>query len=275
MDALLTVLASKKGIPGVQQLLSCLDQDFQLDVVICSYGGVGSTELSNFLNQHGLSTNLLTDQDNLRHCPRPPTFGLASAPAHEEAGPSCSISDGGARAQPRTVVCLYGNPLASIASHYRRGHAYHQSLKTSGGATAKIRSQDFPTSFEDYVAKGEDLFGYEQHLQNWLEGEANYTILYVRYEHMFDLEVCQQLFKQLCSHCKAEDDVLNMAQTFSASKRERKSQAPSGCSGMYSEMIARLNTMPYLGLRHPSSKHIVSLVPSAPLEPVLASALTS
>lgn len=33
-------------------------------------GGVGSTQLSNHLNAYGLTTNLLTDADNLRHVPR-------------------------------------------------------------------------------------------------------------------------------------------------------------------------------------------------------------
>jgi hypothetical protein len=33
-------------------------------------GGVGSTQLSNFLTGHGLKTNLLKDNDNLRHCNR-------------------------------------------------------------------------------------------------------------------------------------------------------------------------------------------------------------
>ena len=33
---------------------------------------------------------------------------------------------------PKAVVYLYGDPLASISSHYRRGHAFHQAIKTNG-----------------------------------------------------------------------------------------------------------------------------------------------
>eukprot|EP00983_Pelagomonas_calceolata_P046657 1140283-Pelagomonas_calceolata.AAC.1 len=33
---------------------------------------------------------------------------------------------------PRCVIYLYCDPLEVVASHYRRGHAWHQSLKTCG-----------------------------------------------------------------------------------------------------------------------------------------------
>lgn len=83
---------------GVRQLLQALpSQEFQLDLHICSFGGhacmvhpcpnrssrgcghatracsaggVGSTELSNFLNRHGITTNLLNDNDSMRHVNR-------------------------------------------------------------------------------------------------------------------------------------------------------------------------------------------------------------
>lgn len=119
----------------VQALLDCLaDAAFSLHVCICSIGestthsrvqhqppppplpaiimcpslppagGVGSTELSNFLTQAGLRCNLVTDQDALRHVHTPPAH-LGST---------------------TQVVYLFGDPLAAVASHYRRNHALHQ-----------------------------------------------------------------------------------------------------------------------------------------------------
>lgn len=119
----------------VQALLDCLaDAAFSLHVCICSVGesplhtaastrcsstpplpcwphhlvaaagGVGSTELSNFLTQAGLRCNLVTDQDALRHVHTPPAH-LGST---------------------TQVVYLFGDPLAAVASHYRRNHALHQ-----------------------------------------------------------------------------------------------------------------------------------------------------
>jgi hypothetical protein len=123
------------------------------------------------------------------------------------------------------VVYLFGDPLAAVASHYRRGHAHHQALKTSGGAL-KLDSAAFPPSFQAYVARcvcacvrmraqagrqvqrrgrwqschgrwhttcqvqsrnrlartcrGEDLFGLQVHLHNWLSTPTPYDVLFVR-----------------------------------------------------------------------------------------------
>jgi hypothetical protein len=52
----------------VQAVLDALAGFQGLQLAICSVGGVGSTELSNFLTRHaGVACNLLTDQDTIRH----------------------------------------------------------------------------------------------------------------------------------------------------------------------------------------------------------------
>ena len=60
MDILRLALSSNpaaaNACPGVQDLLQALStqqEALRLDVYICSYGGVGSTELNNFLNRFG------------------------------------------------------------------------------------------------------------------------------------------------------------------------------------------------------------------------------
>lgn len=53
----------------VGSLLECLN-DSVTDVHVCCVGGVGSSFLMAFLNRRGLTTNLQTDADGLRHCPR-------------------------------------------------------------------------------------------------------------------------------------------------------------------------------------------------------------
>eukprot|EP00879_Flechtneria_rotunda_P031225 GHRR01034091.1.p2 GENE.GHRR01034091.1~~GHRR01034091.1.p2 ORF type:complete len:113 (+),score=23.38 GHRR01034091.1:508-846(+) len=72
MDVLKSVLAGRQDkSPQVIELLQCLDDPtFNLQVCICSVGGVGSTELSNFLTRSGIRCNLLTDQDAIRHVNR-------------------------------------------------------------------------------------------------------------------------------------------------------------------------------------------------------------
>jgi hypothetical protein len=70
MDVVKSVLSARPDkSAGVAALLECLsDPAMGLQVCICSVGGVGSTELGNFLATHaGLRCNLLTDQDAVRH----------------------------------------------------------------------------------------------------------------------------------------------------------------------------------------------------------------
>jgi len=109
----------------VKSLVKLLEGVPDIEVHICSVGGLGSTFLSNFLNKYGINTNLLKDQDNLRHCPRPPEFHKA-------------ISRG---------IYIFGNMLDSVFSHFRRGHAWDQACKTSG----RIQPENMFSSFEAYI----------------------------------------------------------------------------------------------------------------------------
>lgn len=82
---------------------------------------------------------------------------------------------------PKAVVYLYSSdPLASISSHYRRGHAHHQALKTASSPAHVGPAASFPPTLQDYCAQGQDLFGYEGHFRNWLAGADNYPILMLR-----------------------------------------------------------------------------------------------
>ncbi|KAG2422867.1 hypothetical protein HXX76_015699 [Chlamydomonas incerta] len=318
MHALHAALISRQGdgsaSAGVQQLLAALEaagpELVTMDVLICSFGGVGSTQLSNHLNAHGVTTNLLTDTDNLRHCPRPPRFASSQAASESTAsvtsptgpvtgsaaepkpalhrrdgGPTTSTSastataagagtapanfttglrlgqDGGGAApslpqapqlplcRPRHVVYLYGDPLAAVASHYRRGHACHQAQKTSGHP-ARLSPATFPATFDDYVSRGEDLFGLEDHFRGWSTAPADYPVTLVRYERMFDMEVALPLFSMMCGHKLSEQQVRTMAEAFVASKRPRSSQVPAEYYGrMYRRLLADMDALPHLHTR--------------------------
>ncbi|KAJ9520157.1 hypothetical protein QJQ45_030077 [Haematococcus lacustris] len=80
---------------------------------------------------------------------------------------------------PRTVVYLYGDPWPCIASHYRRGQAHHQALKTNENPARVGRLEDFPCSLEQYCDRGEDLLGLNAHFHNWLQGSPHYPITMV------------------------------------------------------------------------------------------------
>ncbi|KAF6266669.1 hypothetical protein COO60DRAFT_1632739 [Scenedesmus sp. NREL 46B-D3] len=53
-----------------------------------------------------------------------------------------------------------------------------QALKTSGNP--ELDEATFPKDFQEYVCRGEDLFGLQQHLHNWLHTCTPSDILFVR-----------------------------------------------------------------------------------------------
>ncbi|KXZ54407.1 hypothetical protein GPECTOR_5g62 [Gonium pectorale] len=204
-----------------------------MDVQISSFGGVGSTQLSNHLNAYGITTNLLTDADALRHAPRPPAYpGCSNSGGGNGEGGADGRggADGGRPAAPRHVVYLYGDPLAAVASHFRRGHACHQAQKTCGNP-ARLSPATFPASLAEYVGRGEDLFGLEAHFSAWMAEPVDYPVIMLRrgvrgagYERMFEPEVAAALFRTLCAHKLPPDRIRDMAAAFSASKRKRRSE---------------------------------------------------
>lgn len=214
-----------------------------MDVHICSVGGVGSTEFSNFLNVHNISTNLLNDSDGLRHCNRPPTY----------ANPWSA---------PRTVVYIFGDPLNSVASHYHRNQAYHQALKTTG---VRLREDMFPTTFEDYVSRGEDLMGIEAHFENWMKSPTSYDVVFVRYESLFDAETSTLLIHQCCCHKKSRSQLEEMCMEWVSRRRARTSQVPDSCRHhLYRQLTQTFSSLPPVFIRRGNGDlQQLALAPSA------------
>ncbi|WIA29135.1 hypothetical protein OEZ86_011646 [Tetradesmus obliquus] len=244
MDVLKCLLAAREEkSPQVQALLTCLDDpSFNLQVCICSVGGVGSTQLSNFLTRAGISCNLLTDQDGVRHVNRPPS----------QLGPGTCL------------LYLFGDPLAAVASHYRRNQAYHQALKTSGNPA--LDESTFPQTFQEYVSRGKDLFGLQQHLHHWLHTPTQCDILFVRYERMFDLPVAAALFSHICKSPgasalhKSEQQIQAMAAEFSSLRQQRASRVSAEQrQAMYVQLAAEVDALPAIFVRGKEC-HIVPLV---------------
>ncbi|GFR46788.1 hypothetical protein Agub_g8419, partial [Astrephomene gubernaculifera] len=249
MHALLAALTARRDAasPAVAELLAALEQAgpelTEMDVQISSFGGVGSTQLSNHLNAYGITTNLLTDADNLRHCPRPPVYDNTNTASTSGSSGSSHVR------RPRHVVYLYGDPLAAVASHYRRGHACHQAQKTCGQPSC-LSPATFPPSFEEYVSRGEDLFGLEAHFHNWLTARLEYPLVMLRYERMFEPGVASRLFQLLAGHKLCAPQLQRMTREFVASHRPRRSQVPAEYyRRMYGSLLAEMDRLPPLLIR--------------------------
>lgn len=151
---------------------------------------------------------------------------------------------------PSRVVYLFGDPLASVASHYRRGIAPHQAIKTCGGGPAcaaarAVAAGTFPRTFDEYVRGGEDLFGYERHFESWMSSPIAYDALFVRYDALFDPPVASALMAHAAAPSKGAAAAEAMAAEWAGMRRERRSRVGEGQRRqMYVELAARMAGMP-------------------------------
>lgn len=116
-----------------------------LDVLISSHGGVGTTFIAEFLGQ-SLRTNDPADRDHIKHLPLPPR-----------------------RLDSRTrILYVYGDPVDSVLSLFRRDYARVQGCKNG-----VFNPRYAMGSLEDYARGGRDDLGITRHLKAWTAG-SNY-----------------------------------------------------------------------------------------------------
>jgi hypothetical protein len=145
--------------------------------IVSSFGGVAS---KNFLSGVSQGRNL----DEVRVCH-----------THMRTPPK-EIPDG------TRVVYIFGDPLNAVISFFNRrfylhsGHGYiAQPTRTSRTDWAYEHCKKIQGDFsrfssewdlEDYLSQGEDLFGLEEHFDNWITAQVDYHIMLIRHETLWD-----------------------------------------------------------------------------------------
>lgn len=133
-----------------------------LEVLVASYGGVGTTFLIEFLSQYR-RTNDRHDGDGLKHLPMPPVSG-----------------------NPRIrCVYVYGDPVAAAASLFQRDMQHAQSCKLLALRPDLSPIPDGMT-LEAYARSGADRLHFEAHFQNWHDRYLVHPTLFLRYETLWD-----------------------------------------------------------------------------------------
>lgn len=136
--------------------------DSNLEVLIASYGGVGTTFLTQAIGRFR-RVNDPRDLDGYKHCPVPPLFGNKEL----------------------KVVYVVGNPILAAASLFRRGYQAGQAGKLQYSKMVR----KFPKeglSLKDYAAGGRDLFLFKKHFEAWTKEFVFYPTLVVKYEAIHD-----------------------------------------------------------------------------------------
>lgn len=135
-----------------------------MEVVIASFGGVGTTFLHSFLAQHK-ETNHLYDADNLKHSPLPPV----------------SFSDNA------KFIYVYGNPQLAAISIFRRNIQHPQSVKLQKWSKETISPIPEGLTLQEYASQGIDKFYFRNHFLNWYDKYlASHPTMFIRYETIFD-----------------------------------------------------------------------------------------
>lgn len=130
-----------------------------MDVLISSHGGVGTTFIAEFIRQ-SLRTNDPGDRDHLKHLPLPPR-----------------------RLDPRTrILYVYGDPVDSVLSLFRRGYARVQGCKNG------VFNPHFAMgALEQYALGGRDDLGMARHLKAWTtSGNYKNPAIAVSYDALWE-----------------------------------------------------------------------------------------
>ena len=127
-----------------------------MDVIVSSFGGVGTSPFLIWLSSQ-LNCNSPSDLDNLKHVVDPKV-----------------VSDNAEK-----FVYIFGDPVESILSLYRRNHIGSQFTKLTGEYN-KI-------TIEEYADSGKDLLNYERQFDNWTNFNCK-PVLYLKYPHFWSHE---------------------------------------------------------------------------------------
>jgi hypothetical protein len=134
-----------------------------LDLIVCSYGGAGTTFFMQFLEQYK-KVNSPVNKDGLKHIDRPPSLtNLSNFKA----------------------LYMFGDPLNALISLFQRNYQSPHSHKLLVNYP-DIKPISRNCTLADYLEEGVDKFKLEQHFDNWVNAKKTYPIMFVKYEKMWE-----------------------------------------------------------------------------------------
>jgi hypothetical protein len=146
----------------------------QYDVVVVSFGGSGTTFLLKYLATHLKVNSSDSSADGIKH---------ASSPHHPIFR----------RYRVGRVVYVFDDPRLAAISLFRRDYASHMIPKLNAWhASPKsykqyIDAHRSSVTFDEFLERQEDLFGFEKHFRRWLGDDAvPFPVMGVRFSSLHD-----------------------------------------------------------------------------------------
>ena len=186
-----------------------------IEVVVGSYGGVGTTFFLDFVAQFK-KTNHPQDEDKIKHLGMPPV----------------SFN--------KDIKCIYiyGDPMEAATSLFGRGMHHYQSKKLQRDQEAVNEAIPLDLTLEDYAKAGVDQFQFRRHFFNWYQDYLVHPTLFIRYEEIWDHK--EEIFKFL-------DLPMSELDNFPEKKERRSKLADlpepvlSGLDTMYGAFVKELD----------------------------------
>lgn len=160
----------------LRELAKTARRNKQVDLLVVSPGGAGTTFVLEFFGQHMRTNYAKSEWDGLKHINRPDHPILRD----------CRV---------KRCLYLYAEPVQTVLSLFRRDFQTAMAYKTTAqfGSVWDYRRgikralSGAPLAFEDYLRSGVDAFGLEAHFSAWTRPEnPPFPILCQKYETLFD-----------------------------------------------------------------------------------------
>ncbi|MGC1473627.1 MAG: hypothetical protein WA775_13625 [Psychroserpens sp.] len=132
-----------------------------IDVLIASYGGVGTSFLADAVSKF-TNVNNFEDEDGHKHLPLPPL----------------------SRNTNLKILYVVGDPSVATISLFRRNYASFQSFKLNQFSSSTLISPH--ETLDEYACRGEDRFNFEAVFNRWDREFQYYPTLVLKYSAIHD-----------------------------------------------------------------------------------------
>ena len=133
-----------------------------IELLVCSYGGTGTTMLIRFLSDY-FRCNSVDDDDRLKHTDKIPV----------------------SQNKDLKLIYVYGDPIDAVCSLFRRKffNLHSRKLLRSYPKMAPIAAG---TTLTSYAEEGVDRLKFQQHFDNWYKRDQFYPVLFIKYERLWE-----------------------------------------------------------------------------------------
>lgn len=196
-----------------------------IEVIVASFGGVGTSFLLDYLSQYK-STNSPGDVDRLKHTSMPPISFNRKV----------------------KYIYVYGDPVLATISLFRRGYHHLQSKKLQAHGIRRKQIIPKEMTLEQYSLIQEDRLLLHRSFHNWYTAHLAHPTLFVRYENLFEHK--EEIINFLELPAEAIKDFPKKKER--SSKIEETDQfITSKLSTLYKELSEEINQLNDIELRVP------------------------